>query len=438
MSLSEPAPAGPKTEFQLTDGYRRYALGLMVAIYVVNFIDRNIFSILIEPIKADILLTDTQLGFLGGISFAIFYTFLGIPIALWADKGNRRNIVSLAILVWSMMTAVTGFARNFWMLLAARIGVAVGEAGCTPPIHSLISDYFPIERRATALSIYSLGIPIGGAIGTLAGGWIGEYFGWRPAFLVVGIPGLLLALITRLTLRELPRGISDGAVAAPAPVSPIRMGEVVRFLWSLKSFRHLSIACAMNGFIGYGVGLFTPSFFIRSHGVGLAEVSTWLFVSILSGMLGIFLGGFLGDRFGLRDKRWYMWIPAIALAASIPLNIPYYTTSITTFALFLNIPFAILGTMYLGPCFAMTQALVTPGMRALASAILLFILNIIGLGLGPWFVGFLSDFLGHYYGVESLRYSLFAVSVVVGLWATTHLYLAGVNLGPDLEAKDRL
>lgn len=324
------------------------------------------------------------------------------------------------------------------MLLAARIGVAVGEAGCTPPIHSLISDYFPVERRATALSIYSLGIPIGGAIGTLAGGWIGEYFGWRAAFLVVGIPGLLLALITRLTLRELPRGSSDGAVAALDPASSIRIFEVVDFLWSLKSFRHLSMACALNGFIGYGVGFFTPSFFIRSHGVGLAEVSTWLFVSTLTGMFGTLLGGYLGDRFGRTDKRWYMWIPAIALAASIPLNIPYYTTSNTMVALALNIPFAILGTVYLGPCFAMSQALVTPGMRALASAILLFVLNIIGLGLGPWFVGFLSDFLGQYYGVESLRYSLFSVSVVIGLWATAHLYLAGVTLGHDLEAKDRL
>ena len=339
--MSELDPAAAKTEWQLTDGYRRYALGLMVAIYVVNFIDRNIFSILIEPIKAEIHLTDTQLGFLGGISFAIFYTFLGIPIARWADKGNRRNIVCLALLVWSTMTAVTGLARNFWMLLVARIGVAVGEAGCTPPIHSLISDYFPAERRATALSIYSLGIPIGGAFGTLAGGWIGEYFGWRTAFLVVGLPGLLLALLTRLTLRELPRGFSDGAAVAPAPASSMSMGEVLHFLWGLKSFRHLSLACALNGFIGYGVGLFTPSFFIRSHGLGLAETSTWLFVSGLTGMLGTFLGGFLGDRFGRTDKCWYMWIPAIALAASIPLNIPYYTTSNALLALALNIPFAI-------------------------------------------------------------------------------------------------
>ncbi len=425
-------------EWQLTDSYRRYALGLMVLIYVVNFVDRQIFSILIEPIKADINLSDTQLGFLGGIAFAIFYTFAGIPIARWADKGSRKNIVTAALVIWSVMTAVTGFARNFWMLLIARVGVGIGEAGCSPPIHSLISDYFPPERRGTALSTYALGIPIGGAIGTLAGGWIGEYFGWRMAFFVVGVPGVLLAIVVRMTLREPPRGFSDEGSTPPADADETTTLDVFKFLWKLKSFRHLSMAAALHGFVGYGVGLFMPSFFIRIHGFGLAETSTYLFLIGLTGMIGTFSGGYLSDKFGVNEKRWYMWIPGVATFASLPFGVLFYTTGDPILALFLAVPGSILGPMYLGPTFAMTQSLVTPGMRALASALLLFILNIIGLGLGPWFVGFLSDFLNPYYGVEALRYALFSVAMVGGLWATLHYYLASLTLNQDLLVKDEL
>ena len=319
--VKSPPEQASSEKWQLTDSYRRYALSLMLLVYVVNFVDRQIFSILIEPIKADIHLSDTQLGFLGGIAFAIFYTFAGIPIARWADRGNRRNIVTLALVIWSLMTAVTGFARNFWMLLAARVGVGVGEAGCSPPIHSLISDYFPPERRGTALSIYALGIPIGGAIGTLAGGWIGEYFGWRVAFMVVGIPGILLAIVVRMTLREPPRGYSDAPSSAPAAATDTSTLEVLQFLWKLKSFRHLSMAAALHGFVGYGVGLFMPSFFIRIHGFGLAEISTYLFLIGLTGIIGTFLGGYLGDRMGATDKRWYMWIPGIATVLGLPLAV---------------------------------------------------------------------------------------------------------------------
>ncbi|MFT5562379.1 MAG: MFS family permease, partial [Litorivivens sp.] len=200
----------PKSEkFSVTPGYRTYVLSLMLVVYVVNFIDRQIFSILIEPIRADIDLSDTQLGLLGGIAFAIFYTFAGIPIARWADVGVRKNIVAMALVIWSMMTMFTGTAKGFSGLLLARIGVGIGEAGCSPPIHSMISDYFPPEKRATALSIYSLGIPIGGAIGTLAGGWIGAEYGWRNAFYLVGIPGVILSVVVYFTMREPPRGFSD-------------------------------------------------------------------------------------------------------------------------------------------------------------------------------------------------------------------------------------
>lgn len=431
---SKSKQSDPST-FKITDGYRTYVLALMVLIYVVNFIDRQIFSILVEPIREEIELSDTQLGLLGGIAFALFYTIAGIPIARWADRGVRRNIIALALLIWSGMTMFTGTAKSFGMLIAARIGVGIGEAGCSPPIHSMISDYFPPEKRATALSVYSLGIPIGGAIGTLAGGWIGAEYGWRMAFFLVGIPGVLLAVLVHFTLREPPRGFSEPeTVKVDEPTVPLK--TVVTFLWKLKSFRHLSFAAALHGFVGYGVGLFLPSFFIRIHGYSLKETATYLFLIGLTGMIGTFFGGYLGDKFGVKDKRWYAGIPGIATLVSIPFGIAFYTCDDPTLALFLAVPGAILGPMYLGPTFAMTQTMVTPAMRAMASAILLFVLNLIGLGLGPVAAGYLSDVLRPEYGEESIRYSLLILSVIGGSWATLHYYLAAKTLRGDLEAKN--
>lgn len=430
-----------KEEFHVTDNYRRYVLGLVVLVYVINFIDRQIFSILIEPIREEIALSDLQLGLLGGIAFAIFYTLAGIPIARWADVGVRRNIIALAMVIWSCMTVFTGTAKSFGGLIIARVGVGIGEAGCSPPIHSLISDYFPPEKRGTALSIYALGIPIGAAIGTLLGGWIGAEFGWRMAFFVVGIPGVFVAILVRFTLREPPRGFSEPAdddAAKTEIVETVPLKQVLHFMWSLKSFRHLSFAGSLHAFVGYGVGLFLPSFFMRVHGFSLKETATYLFLLGLTGMIGTFFGGYLGDRFGQTDKRWYMGIPGIATLASVPFAAMFYTAADPHIALLLAIPGAILGPMYLGPTFAMTQTLVTPAMRAMASAILLFILNLIGLGLGPVAAGWLSDTLKPTYGEESIRYSLLVLAVFGNLWAAAHYYFASKTINEDLGAKDRV
>ena len=424
-----------KKDFDLTPFYRSYALGLFLLVYIVNFIDRQIFSILIEPIRAEIHLSDTQLGLLGGIAFAIFYTFAGIPIARWADVGVRKNIVSIAIVIWSLMTVFTSTAKNFWMLLIARVGVGIGEAGCSPPIHSLIADYFPERKRATALSIYSLGIPIGGALGTLIGGWVGEYFGWRMAFLVVGLPGVLIAAVVYLTIKEPPRGYSEpGGIPEQKQQVPVK--DTIKFMWRLKSFRHMSFAGSLHAFVGYGVGLFLPSFFMRVHGFGLAETSTYLFFIGLTGVIGTYLGGYLSDRFGQKDKRWYLWVPGIATIISVPFAVIFYTTGNPILAIFLAIPGAILGPMYLGPTFATTQTLSPLAMRSLASAILLFILNLIGLGLGPLFAGFLSDLLRPEYGEESIRYSLLLLAVVGNVWSAFHYYLGSRTLREDLTAKN--
>lgn len=421
----------------ITPAYRSYALSLFLLVYIINFVDRQIFGILIEPIRLEIDLSDTQLGLLGGIAFAIFYTFAGIPIARWADVGVRKNIVALALVIWSVMTMFTSTAKGFGTLLIARVGVGIGEAGCSPPIHSLISDMYPEEERATALSTYALGIPIGAAIGTLLGGWIGEYFGWRMAFMVVGLPGIIVAIVVFFTVREPPRGHSEpDHVQVQKDLVPL--ADTLRFLWSLRAFRHLSFAGALHAFVGYGVGLFIPAFFMRVHGFGLAETSTYLFLIGLTGIIGTYLGGYLGDRMGKKDKRWYMGIPGIATIISVPFAVLFYTTGDPMLAIVLAIPGAILGPMYLGPTFAMTQTLVPPAMRSTASAILLFVLNLIGLGLGPVFAGFLSDTLRPGYGEESIRYSLLILAVAGNIWSALHYYLASRTLREDLVAKDQL
>jgi predicted MFS family arabinose efflux permease len=408
---------------------RNYALSVLVVVYTFNFIDRQILSILLEPIKQDLGLSDSALGMLTGFAFALFYATLGIPIARFADRGNRRNLIALALTIWSGMTALSGLAQNFWHLLLARIGVGVGEAGCSPPAHSMIADYFPAENRATALGIYSLGIPFGILFGFIAGGWLNEFFGWRVAFFVVGIPGVLLALLVRYTLREPPRGMAEGRVAE---VEQPTVMETFRFLWSKRSFRHMAVGGGLTAFVGYGVVTWVPSFLIRSYGMSTGDVGTYLGLILgIPGGIGIALGGYLADRYGARDTRWYLWVVAVALIACVPLSFGVYLSA-TAFAslIFLIIPI-LLGDFYQATTFSQTQGLVSLRMRSVAAAVLLFILNIIGLGAGPQAVGILSDVLQPQYGDESLRYALLILSLV-NVWSAYHYYLAGKYLKDDL------
>lgn len=409
---------------------RRYALGVLVVVYTFNFIDRQILSILLEPIKLDLGLSDTQLGLLTGFAFAAFYATLGIPIARFADRSNRRNLIALALAIWSGMTALSGLAQNFWHLLIARIGVGVGEAGCSPPAHSMLADYYPAERRSTALGIYSLGIPVGILFGFLAGGWINEFFGWRTAFLVVGIPGLLMAIVVRLTVREPPRGMAEGrAVSGDQP----GIMETFGYLWQKRSFRHLAFGGALTAFVGYGVVTWVPAFLIRSHGMQTGEVGTYLGLILgIPGGIGIALGGYLADRFGARDTRWFLWIVSVAILAGVPFSIGVYLAPGPYLALLLLVLPVALGNFYQATTFAQTQGLVTLRMRAVAAAVLLFILNIIGLGLGPQVTGVVSDLLRPQFGDESLRWSLLICSLV-NVWAAWHYYVAGKHLKADLE-----
>ena len=280
---------------------RHYALGILVVVYTFNFIDRQILSILLEPVKTDLGLSDTQMGLLTGFAFAMFYATLGIPIARFADRTNRRNLIAAALAIWSGFTALSGLAQNFWHMLAARIGVGVGEAGCSPPAHSMIADYYPAEQRATALGIYSLGIPFGIMFGLFAGGWINEFFGWRAAFFVVGVPGLLLAILVRYSLAEPPRGMAEGRTDSGEQPS---IGETLAYLWQKKSFRHMSFAAALTAFVGYGFVTWAPAFLIRSFGMGTGEIGTWFGLILgVAGGIGIAGGGYLADKFWSQRRQ---------------------------------------------------------------------------------------------------------------------------------------
>ena len=412
----------------------RYALLLLTVVYAFNFIDRQLLAILQESIKADLGLTDGQLGLLAGFAFAVFYVTAGIPIARWADRSNRRNIVAGSVFLWSLMTAISGFTQTYAQLLLARIGVGVGEAGGSPPSHSIISDIFPPEKRASAMGFYSTGVNIGILFGFLLGGWLNEFFGWRVAFIVVGAPGILLAILVRATLAEPIRGLNEKKPVDTTTEAP-KFSQVLATLWSRRSFRHMSLAAALNAFCGYSTASWTASFMIRSHEMSTGELGTWLaMISGVGGAIGVVCGGIACDRLARRNKRWYMWVPALAGLISVPFIASVYLASTAYLALFLSIIPGLLHNVYLGSTIATTHNLVGLRMRALSSAILFLVLNLIGLGLGPLLVGLLSDYLQPDYGVHSLRQAMLYLMPIVMAWSTVHFFLAARTLPADLAA----
>jgi len=432
---------------EFSDGYRNYVVWLLFLIYVFNFVDRQILSVVIEPIKKEFALSDTQVGLLGGLAFALLYSTLGIPIARMADASPRPNIrvniITAALFMWSLFTALTGLATSFAQLLATRVLVGVGEAGGSPPAYSLIADYFPPHRRATAFSIYSMGIYGGVFVGFIIGGQIAQHYGWRAAFYAVGLPGLVLSLVVKATLREPPRGLSDtGRVALEPPA----VGEVLGTLWGKASFRHMSLAAALHSFVGYGVGGFNPPFLMRSHGLTVAEVGLWLaMISAVGGLTGTYLGGWIADRQTRRhgDLRWQLLVPGISTLINVPLAIGTYLLPDKHIVLFLMIPTVAIGTMYLGPTYATLQVLVGIRERALAGALLLLIINLIGLGLGPVLTGMLSDAFKGVFArggaselvatAQGLRWAL-AVMMSVNVWSALHYWLATRELRQDAES----
>ncbi|MBI1261623.1 MAG: MFS transporter [Rhizobiales bacterium] len=413
-----------------TPFYRHYALFLLVLAYTSSHVDRNIMGIVLQPIQTELGASDTAMGFLGGLAFALFYATLGIPIALWADRGNRRNIIALAIAVWSAMTALCGLAQNFTQLAIARVGVGVGEAGSSPPSHSIISDLYPRKQRSTAMAIYALGVYFGVMIGFVVGGYVAQDYGWRATFFVVGLPGILIALLVRFTLREPARGAADGIAQDMSHRSSVK--DVFHHLWTTRAARHVVIGVTLVSFIGYGGLVWGPAFLFRSHGLTPKEAGLFLGpVAGLVGGCGALFGGYLSDRLGRNDMRWNAWVIAVSKIVAVPLFIAYYTTDNITVLFAAYVGSTVLGAFYLGPSFAMIQSLTPIHMRATASAVMLFVLNIIGLGLGPQIVGFVSEMLKPAFGVESLRYALFGTAFL-GIWAAWHYYLAGRSYEADL------
>lgn len=414
--------------------YRYYVLAVLTIVYIFNFVDRQLLVILQEPIKAELNLSDTQLGLLTGFAFALFYVICGIPIARWADKGKRRSIIALAVTVWSVMTAMCGLAGNYAHLLLARVGVGVGEAGGSPPAHSMISDIFKPKNRALALSIYSIGIYIGILIGFAAGGFLAEAFSWRLAFFVVGVPGVALGLLVLLTVREPIRGWSEGQQHSTDPAPPII--DVARLLWTRVSFRHIALAASLQAFIIYGVGNWLPSFFLRTHELDLGTIGAWMALTTgFGGGLGSFCGGWLADKFGAKDVRWYLWVPAILTAFLVPVQLVILLTGQVYFALIMTVPFHFLSAAYLGAVLAVSHNLVSGRMRALTSAVLFFVLNLIGLGLGPVIVGFLSDMFTTN-GLETpLGTAMVICGTIAAMWSVIHYVLAAKTVRQDIARR---
>lgn len=426
--MSTPA-TDPNPETAISRRVAGYGLFMLTLVYAFNFVDRQILVILQEPIKVEMGLSDAQLGLLSGFSFALVYITAGIPIAYWADRSNRRNIIAGALTIWSGMTALSGLAQNYTQLLLARIGVGLGEAGGSPPAHSMISDYYPPSQRGTALAIFSTGVHLGVLLGFVLGGVISQAYGWRTAFMAVGLPGIALAILLVLTVREPPRGRWESA--AQAAYKP-GWKDTLAELSSYRSFWYLAAAGGLTAFVAYGSGNFAPSFMVRNHGMEMAEVGIVLAIfGGGGGMLGTFLGGFLADRLGVRDKRWYLWLPAIAGVLAVPLGFPYLLSDDTTLAIAFLFVVTIMINTYLGPSLAISHTLVPPAMRSLTSAVLFFVLNMIGLGLGPLTTGLLSDFYAPHFGEDSLRYAMLTVGVL-GAPAVLLYFLAARHLPADL------
>ncbi len=414
----------------LSPAARRYAMVILAIVYMFNFVDRTILAILLPSIREEFGSSDAFLGFLTGTAFAIFYTILGIPIARYADRCNRRNLIAAAVAIWSFMTAVSGIAANVVHLTLARIGVGIGEAGCSPPAHSMIADYYGPENRSTAMGFYTIGISAGIMLAYLGGGWVVENIGWREAFFVVGLPGLVLAGLVRFTLVEPRRGSSEGREAG---ASQPDLMTVVRFLMDRPSFWHMAVAAGLSSFVGYAVITFLPSFIDRSFGIGRAEIGRWLGLILgIAGGSGFFLGGYLADRMGRSGhKRSLNFIAVTVLVSALLLALMFLARSWTAVLLLFIVP-AITMNVYLAPVLAQTQSLVSLSMRATSSALVLLIINIIGLALGSWVTGMISDSLVPRFGDESMRYSLLLVTAVILPWASWHYYRAGSRIDSDL------
>jgi MFS family permease len=397
---------------------------LLLLAYVFNFLDRQIVSILKIPIKAELGLSDTQLGLMGGIAFASVYSTLAIPAARYADRKGRVPVIAAAVGIWSLFTAVCGLAQNFWQLFIARMGVGIGESGGVAPSYALVARHFPPNRRSAALAVFSLGIPIGSAFGLFFGGWLAQSFDWRIAFAVIGLAGLPVALMIWRLVPEAP----PGAVSVEPETVAGERGFFAAFAYLAHkpSFWLLSFGASASSICGYGLGFWLPSFFSEALGLSLSSIGTYFgSIVLIGGVAGIMLGGWLADRIGTARPGAYAAIPAVAFMVTAPLYaLALYAPSIAAGWLMFAVPYA-LSLAWLAPTINAVQNLVAPTLRATASAWFLLINNLIGIGFGTFIFGYMSDRLTPAYGGEALRLSLLFGLGFYLLAAVLYLLAAG-------------
>ena len=404
---------------------------VLAIVYMFNFVDRQILSILLPAIRDEFQVGDTVLGLLAGTAFALFYVVLSVPIAQLADRVNRRNLIAIAVAVWSGMTALSGLAVNIWQLALARIGVGIGEAGCSPPAHSMIADFYPPERRSTAMGFYTLGISVGIMLAYLAGGWVAQNIGWREAFFIVGVPGLLLALVVRFTVAEPQRGASEQRQDSGRQP---RLLVVAQFLLARRSFLYMAVAAGLSAFVGYSIINFMPSFVVRSFGMEVAVLGFWLGIIYgTAGGFGFFMGGYIADRVGRGGERRAMSFVALAVFVTVFFNAAVFLSASVVWCLALFVIPSVTSNVYLAPVLSQAQSLVSLRMRAVASSLMLLVINIIGLAMGPPITGLISDALEPSFGSESMRYSLLIVSSVLLPLAAWCYYQAGKTIEADLR-----
>jgi predicted MFS family arabinose efflux permease len=427
MQTPDPAARAPGASHSMPGAYR--ALAILLAIFVINHADRQLLVILMEPMRHELGLSDADIGFLTGFAFALFYAIAGVPLARLADTSSRRAIIAWGLAAWSVATAVQAAVANFWQLAVARVSVGVGEATTSPSAHSLIADLFAPARRATALAVFTLGGHLGMWLGMALGGILLEQMPWRMAFLVVGGPGILLALLVTRVLPEPPRGQSEGRVD-PGEVPQIR--EVARYLFAQPTFVLVCLATSLYVLASFGFNIWGPQLLQRVHGIGSGELGmSFGAVSGIAGALGTLLGGNWVDRWISRDPRWALFIPALGGVLMIPFALGFLFADSASAAIWIYAPQVFVGTFYLAPAYSVVQSLAGLRMRAQASALILVLINVLGLGIGPWCVGLLSDALRETRGELGLRDAMLALPLASLLGAALSI-LAARTLRADL------
>jgi len=416
------SPVGPR--------YRRYVLGAVTFVYTLNFLDRGLMILLLQPIKEDLHLSDTQLGFLTGIAYALFYAVLGVPIARWADRGNRVTITALAIGVWGLTVTACLFVTNFTQLVLARVAAAVGESGCMPPTYSLVGDYFPrATERTRAIAVYMQAGPFATLISFIAGGFLNQRFGWRLTFALMGLPALLAAVLVKLTIKE-PRNQDRSWTHLQRRLPDFT--NVLKALWRRRSTRHLSLAIILLFTMGFGLAPWYAAFLMRSHGMRTTELGVWLgLIFGITGIVGIWFGGYATTRWFANDERGQMRLSAVMIASLVPCYVLFLTLPGRHAALLSLVPLMIVFNFFCAPAFALMQRLVVDEMRATTLAVVMLLVNLIGMGIGPQIVGLLSDAFAPAFGRDALRYAMLVLSFVA-VWAAYHFWQVGETVKDDL------